>query len=126
VPADQETLSVYRVAVRRALAAGDPAAVPLHFDVGVLDRYRGATGFSLIRTDTVARLRKQGGWSLDFGIAPGEALIHVQAGDLMSLPAADRDHWSGFAVSLPASKMFVQMRLSPNACYDDGEVRAWE
>jgi hypothetical protein len=126
VPADDETLTVYGVGRRRACAATDPANVTLHFDAAVLERYRGAAGFSLIRTDTVARVRKQGGWSLDFGIAPGEATIHVFAGDLLALPAEEREYWVAFATLLPASRMFLQMRLAPGACHDDGEVRNWE
>src|SRR5690349_889481 len=123
--ASEET-SVYRVVLRRALAAEDLANLLLNFEVAVLDRYRGSVGYSLIRTDTVGRLRKQGGVSLDFGIAPGEASIQVFAGDLLRLAAEERDHWALHALTLPASKMMLQMRLAPSACYDDGEVRSWD
>jgi hypothetical protein len=123
--ADLETLHVYRVVVRRALAAGDPGLLPVHFETAVLDRYRGRPGYSLIRTDTVARLQKQGDWSIDFGIAPDEATIHTTANELRGLPEEDQQHWAAFAVIPPASKMFLQMRLAPSACYDDGEVRPW-
>jgi hypothetical protein len=122
---DEESQNVYRIVVRHALARGDPANLPIHFEVAVLDRYRGRAGFSIIRTDTVGRLRKEGGWSIDFGIAPGEQAIHANVGDLMALPDEEREHWAGFALLLAASKMFLQMRLSPSACYDDGEVREW-
>jgi hypothetical protein len=118
--------SVLRVVVRRSLAGEDPSKLPLHFEVAVLDRYRGAAGFSLIRTDTVGRVKKEGGWALDFGIAPDEALVHACVADLLALPEDERTHWSSFATALPSSKMFLQMRLAPGACYDDGEVRAWE
>lgn len=118
--------SVLRVAVRRALASGDPSGLPLHFETAVLDRYRGAPGFSLIRTNTVGRIKKEGGWTLDFGIAPDEALVHVSIADLLALPDEERAHWSSFATALPSSRMFLQMRLAPGACYDDGEVRTWE
>jgi len=124
--ADNETENVFRVVVRRAFAREDPSNLPLHFEVGVLDRYRGRPGFSLIRTDTVGRLRKEGGWAIDFGIAPGEEAVHANVGDLLALPEEEREHWSGFAILLPASKMFLQMSLAPSACYDDGEVRPWE
>ena len=117
--------SVLRVAVRRFLAGGDPSTLPLHFEVSVLDRYRGTSGFSLIRTNTVGRLRKQGGWSLDFGIAPDDSLIHASIGDLQRLPEADREHWAVFATALPSSRMFLQMQLAPGSCFDDGDVRDW-
>ena len=119
-----EAESVYRVVVRRALAGGDPAKLQVHFGVGVLQRYRDQ-GMSIIRTDTVGRMGQRGSWSLDFGIAPDEASVHVSFADLARLPEAEREHWAQFALLLPASKMFLQMRLSPSACFDDGEVRAW-
>jgi hypothetical protein len=117
---------VYRLAVRRALLASDPAQVALHFEVAVLDRYRGAGGFSIIRTDTVGRVRKQGSWSLDFGIAPDEDRIHVTYAQLITLPEGEREHFAAHACLLPASKMFLQMRMSPGSCFDDGEIRPWE
>src|SRR5215213_5028339 len=71
---------VYRVGLRRALAAGDASMLQLHFDVAVLQRYIGAPGFSVIRTNTVGRVRKEGGWALDFGIAPDETALHASFG----------------------------------------------
>ncbi|HLF08016.1 MAG TPA: hypothetical protein VI789_01520 [Dehalococcoidia bacterium] len=120
---DYET--VHRVALRRALVAGDPSLLHLHFAAAVLDRYREGAGFSVIRTDTVGRVRKQGGWSLDFGIAPQEDAIHVQATGLLLLPESEREHWAAHAITLPASRMFLAMRLTPGSCFDDGEVRTW-
>jgi hypothetical protein len=117
--------SVFRIAVRRALAKEDPSDLPLHFEVAVLERYRGASGFSLIRTNTVGRLRKEGGWSLDIGIAPDESVLHVCLGDLLRLPAEEREHWAAFATTLPSSKTYLQMRLAPGSCFDDGDVREW-
>jgi hypothetical protein len=121
----QDYEAIYRVALRRTLLSGDPSLLHLHFAVAVLDRYRGAAGFSVIRTDTVGRVRRQGSWSLDFGIAPEEDAIHVQAADLLRLPEAEREHWAANAVTLPASRMFLSMRLAPGSCFDDGEVRPW-
>ena len=121
-----EETSVYRIVLRRALAGEDLSSIPLYFDVTVLGRYRGAVGFSLIRTDTVGRLRKEGGWSLDFGIAPDETTIQVFAGDLLRLASEERDYWALNALTLPASRMMLQMRLAPSACHDDGEVRSWD
>jgi hypothetical protein len=121
-----EETALLRVVARRALAAGNPANLPLHFEIAVLDRYRDAAGYSLIRSDTVARLRKEGGWSIDFGIAPGEELIHLSIGDLEHLPEEERDHWAAHVTALPASRTFLQMRISGSgACIDDGEVRPW-
>jgi len=118
--------SVFRVAVRRAVTAGDTSTLPLHFETAVLERYREAPGFSLIRTNTVGRLKKEGGWTLDIGIAPDESLLHVVAGDLFRLPADEREHWATFATILPSSRPYLQMRLAPGSCIDDGEVRKWE
>ena len=116
---------VYRVAVRRALAAGNASALQVHFDVAVLQRYLGAPGFSTIRTNTVGRVRKEGGWALDFGIAPDEKALHAAFGAMANLPEEERLHWASCALAGPSSRMFLQMRLAPGACYDDGEVRAW-
>jgi hypothetical protein len=121
---DEET--VYRVALRRALAAKDASQIELHFDVAVLDRYHGAPGFSIIRTNTVGRVRKEGGWSLDFGIAPGEAMVHVTYAQLLAIPEDEREHFAAHARLLPGSKTFLQMRMAPGACFDDGELRPWE
>ena len=121
----EEDTQVLRVVARRAFAGGDPSNLPLHFDVAVLDRYRGAGGFALHRTDTVGRLKKEGGWTMDFGIAPDETLIHASVGDVLRLPDAEREHWSAFVVSPPVSRMFLQMRLAPGSCFDDGDFRPW-
>lgn len=80
----------------------------------------------MIRTDTVGRVRKQGGWSLDFGIAPEEDMIHVTYAQLVALPEAEREHFAAHACLLPASKMFIQMRMTPGSCFDDGELRSWD
>jgi hypothetical protein len=120
-----ESDSIHRVVVRRTLAASDPANLQLHFETAVLDHYRETPGFSLIRTNTVGRLKKEGGWAIDFGISPDDALIHVAFSALLSLPEADRGHWSNHATALPSSKMFLQMRLAPGSCFDDGDVRSF-
>lgn len=122
---NEETM-VLRVLLRRMLASEDLANIPLHFEAGVLERYRAAPGFSMIRTDTVGRVKKEGGWSLDLGISPDETLVHAFAGDLVRLPEEEREHWATFSVVLSSSKMFLQMRLAPGACHDDGEPRKWE
>ena len=121
-----EESSVFRVLLRRALAAENLATLPVHFEISVLDRYRGAAGFSLIRSNTVGRVKKEGAWALDFGIAPGEDSIQAFAGDLLHLPPDEREHWAAAAVTLPSSKVVLQMRLAPGSCIDDGEIRKWE
>ena len=122
----EDLTRTYRVVVRRALAGEDFANLPLHFEVAVLQRYRGASGFSIIRTDSVGRVRKQGGWSLDFGIAPDEALVHVCWADFARLPGDEREHWAEHAVPLPSSLTYLHMRLAPGSCIDDGDVRDWQ
>ena len=121
-----ESIHLYRTLVRRAFANDDFSNLQIHFEVAVLDRYRGLEGFSLIRTDTVGRLRKQGGWSLDFGIDQDEPLIHISQVDVARLPKEERDHWAAHAANLHSSRMYLQMRMAPGACYDDGDVRNWE
>src|SRR5688572_8207569 len=110
--------STYRILLRRAMTNEDFSNVQLHFQVAVLDRYRGAPGFSVIRTNTVGRVRKQGGWNLDFGIAEDEALVHISQTDVAKLPAEEREHWASHAVEQPSSKMFLQMRMAPGSCFD--------
>jgi hypothetical protein len=121
-----EDTSVFRVLLRRALAAEDLSTLPVHFERSVLDRYRGSPGFSLIRSNTVGRVKKEGGWALDFGIAPGEDSVHAFAVDLLRLPPDEREHWAAAALTLPSSKVMLQMRLAPGSCIDDGEIRKWD
>jgi hypothetical protein len=112
---------------RRALLAQDPSALQLHFDASVVDKYRGAPGVSLVRTNTVGRIKREGAWTLDVGIPEGGATVHAALGDLMhALPEAEREHWAQHVVALPVSQMFVQMRLTPGSCFDDGDLRPWE
>ena len=95
----QEYEAVYRIAVRRALMPGDPAALQLHFEVPCSSATASA-GFSIIRTDTVGRVRKQGSWSLDFGISPDEDMIHVAwRSSCINLPEAEREHWAAHAMT---------------------------
>jgi hypothetical protein len=121
-----EDTAILRIVLRRGLLGEELANVPVHFEAADLDRYRTGPGFSMIRTNTVGRVKKEGGWVLDLGISPDETLVHAFAGDLLRLPADEREHWASFAVALPSSRMFLQMRLAPGACHDDGEPRRWE
>jgi hypothetical protein len=99
----------------------------LSFNATVLDKYRGAPGFELIRTDTVGRISRQGGWTLDVGISPDEGYVHASLRDVLTgLPEEEREHWAPHLVTLPLSRTFLQMRLSPGSCIGDGDVRDWE
>jgi hypothetical protein len=118
--------SIYlRLLYRRAFASQDPATAQVSFDAAVLDKYRGDAGYLLIRSNSVGRVKREGGWSIDVGI--GEGTVHAALGDLMhNLPEPEREHWAQHAVALPMSQMYLQMRLAPGSCFDDGEVRSWE
>ncbi|MGE0056927.1 MAG: hypothetical protein AB7P33_10975 [Dehalococcoidia bacterium] len=122
----EHSVTAYRILLRRALRTDDFKNVQLHFEVAVLQSYVGVPGFSVIRTNTVGRIRKQGGWSIDFGIAPDEQVIHISQADVARIPMEDRDHWADHAIEQPSSRMFLQMRMSPGSCFDDGDVRNWE
>jgi hypothetical protein len=110
----------------KRLLAGAPQLAQVWFRASVLDRYRGATGYRVIRTSTVGRVRGSQ-WLLDFGIA-GEAddLIHVSAGELSGrLPESEQAHWGAHAYGPPVSANYVLMQITRGACVDDGDVRAW-
>jgi hypothetical protein len=114
------------VALTLRVLGGDLGAQHLWFDQHVLDRYRGQSGWRVIRTNTVGRLRSPDGWSLDFGIAPDDQILHTTALELSQrLPAPERQHWAQHVVSPGASRNFLTMRLAPGSCIDDGDVRDW-
>jgi hypothetical protein len=113
------------LAYRRALASRDSALVQLSFDPAVLDKYRSSTAFTLIRSDTAGRISKQGAWTLDVGIA--DATVHASLADILNnLPDEEREHWAMHVVTLALSEKFLQMRLSPGSCIDDGEPQPWD
>lgn len=115
-----------QVLLNRALHQGSPDLLPVCFRVEVLDAYRGRPGFSLIRSDSAGRLKQDGGWSIDFGISPGDELIHLTWRDLLSrLPESERASWLEFTESPPLSTNFLQMQMAPGSCLDDGEIRPW-
>jgi hypothetical protein len=114
-----------RLIYRRVLKSQDPSLAQVSFDASVLDKYRGQTGYSLIRTDSAGRIKREGGWSIDLGIA--EATVHASLRDVMNkLPEAEREHWADHAVGPAMSASFLQMQLQPNSCFDDGDLRPWE
>jgi hypothetical protein len=105
---------------------GALGAAQVWFDQRVLDRYRAQAGFRVIRTNTAGRVRSPAGWTLDFGIAGDDQVIHAAATDLAQrLPVAERQHWVGHLITPPVSANFLTMRLGAGACVDDGEVREW-
>ena len=115
-----------RALVERAIARGEYGLLTLRFRASVLDRYRERADARLLRTRTVGRIAIVRGWSIDAGIAPGEEEIEVFASDFAErLPEAERAHWLDHLVEPPASANFALMRLSGNACIDDGEPEAW-
>ncbi|MBI3952925.1 MAG: hypothetical protein HY330_00250 [Chloroflexi bacterium] len=109
---------------RRVLSGPSPLLAPVFLNAAVLERYRGRPGFSLVRTDTIGRLKREGAWSLDFGLSPQEGVIHLSLGDLASrLPQEEREHWVEHIVAPPLSQNFTRVQLSPGLCIEDGEVR---
>lgn len=103
---------------------GETGRLQLWFEPAVLDKYRQA-GCKVIRTNSAGRLRSPS-WSLDFGIAEGDNLIHVTLADVSQrLPEGERDHWSQHLASPPVSRNFLLMRFGGGACIDDGEIRDW-
>jgi hypothetical protein len=105
---------------------GNLGAAHLWFDQHVLDKYRGQPGWRVIRTNTVGRVQSPAGWSLDFGIAEGEHVLHATLNDLTQrLPAIERQHWAEHVLTPPVSRNFLTMRLAPGSCIDDGDLREW-
>ena len=115
-----------KVVLRRALTNSDPGLVQVSFDAAVIDRYR-EQGFQVIRTESAGRIRKQGDWSLDVGIADDSRVVHCSWAALVSgLPESERDHWAMHAVASGAlSENYLRMQMSPGSCFDDGELRSW-
>ena len=115
-----------KIVMRRALMNADPALVQIAFDAAVIDRYRGRADFQVIRTDSAGRVRKQGGWSVDFGIAEDERTIHSSWNAIAhQLPEDEREHWAAHVTGAAMSENFLRMQLAPGSCFDDGDVRTW-
>ena len=111
---------------RRAFSQGSPELLQLCFTSDVLDAYRARQGYSVIRSDNAGRVKQEGSWSLDFGIAGEDQLIHVSWRDLVSrLPESERELWAAHAVATDLSHNFLLMQMAPGSCFDDGDVRPW-
>src|SRR3972149_5295865 len=101
-----ETNPWARVVYSRVFATGEPGPVLVRFHAAGLDRYR-EQGLDIKRTDTVGRVRKRGGWSLDFGIGRGDATIHASLGDLLEkLPSQELPHWADHVVQPDLSENY--------------------
>ncbi len=122
-PADPRTAALAFAYYRRLLAGDEVGRGHLHFQVAVLDRYLEAAT-SVMRSDTVGRV-KAPSWSLDFGLAPGEGLLHAVTADLARLPEAERDHWLHHLWATQFSANYLAMLLHPGSCIEDGDTRVW-
>jgi hypothetical protein len=113
-----------RAALYLRVLGGDLGAAQLWFDQHVLDRYRSQPDARVMRTNSVGRVRSPDGWSLDFGIAEGDHIVHATLADLTQrLPATERQHWAQHLLTPAVSRAFVTMRLAPGSCIDDGDLR---
>jgi hypothetical protein len=117
--------------LRRVLASRAAARLHVRFRASVVERYREMTGAQLVRTRSVGRVAVSGRWSVDVGIADGagaggEPEVHLPLQDLLErLPESEWPHWIEHLVEQPMSAAFLQMRISPGACIDDGDTVAW-
>jgi hypothetical protein len=119
-----ERVDPQRAVLYLRVLGGDLGAAQVWFDQRVLDRYRPQPAWRVMRTNTVGRVRSPDGWSLDFGIAEGDQIIHCSVADLTQrLPASERQHWAQHVVTPAVSRTFVTMRLAPGSCIDDGDLR---
>jgi hypothetical protein len=121
-----ETVDPQRQALLLRVLGGDLGMAQAWFDQHVLDRYRTRSGWRVMRTNTVGRVQSPEGWSLDFGIAPGDGLVHASLLDLTQrLPTSERQHWTQHLVTPAVSRTFLTMRLAPGSCIEDGDLRDW-
>src|SRR5579872_717316 len=95
------------------------------FTSAVLDRYRGDPDCRILRTDSAGRLRGPGGWMVNFGISPDDALIHMSAISTMGIPEGHRSHWLEHLTAPSMGATFIRIVLNPNACIGDGSTREW-
>lgn len=104
--------------------AGDPGLLQLFFDAEVIERYRQRADYTVKRTDSAGRVKQEGGWVLDYGIADEGRVIHAPFRDVAArVPPSEREHWLEHMVTLPLSPYFMQVLLSPGSCLNDGEIR---
>ncbi|WP_074949526.1 hypothetical protein [Alicyclobacillus macrosporangiidus] len=109
------------------VASGEkPEKAQVFFDAAVLNKYREAGGYRIIRTNTSGRISKPGGWSLDFGISgEGDSILHIPVESLVHrIPEAEKSHWLAHLITLPVSANFLKGLIRPG-CLDDGDIRTW-
>jgi hypothetical protein len=89
-------------------ALGDFGLAQVVFDVAVLEPYLSQKGTSVVRTNTVGRV-KAASWSIDFGIAPDEKTVHVGVQTLsQKLPESERAHWLSHVHDAHFSENFLR------------------
>lgn len=103
-----------------------PSRIQVFFDARVLDTYAKSDSYRVIRSDTMGRVSKTGGWTVDFGVCPTAApLIHATAESVFQhIPDSERSHWLDYMVTIPVSQNYIR-GLIRASCLDDGEIREW-
>lgn len=121
-----EELTIARQLVETITSGEKFEKMQLFFTAGVLNKYRAAEGFNIIRTNTSGRVSKPGAWSLDFGISgESDGIVHIAVdGYVHRLPEGERSHWMQHMISLPMSANFLKGLIRPG-CLDDGDIRKW-
>lgn len=110
----------------RVLSGQNPLLAQIFLDAAVLEKYKNRPEVSLVRTNTIGRIKGEERWALDFGICPGEKTIHVSLEDFINiLPAGEKQHWIRYMVTPPMSQNYVKTRLQPGSCIDDGDLCEW-
>ena len=80
-----------------------------------------------MRTNTVGRLRSPEGWSIDFGIADTDGLLHASVD--RARPALARRRAPALGAAPGHTRDQPQLSddaLAPGSCIDDGDLRAWD
>lgn len=111
--------------VEQALMNKDPGALPLCFDMVVLDKYREG-GCTLLRTRNAGRVHSPEGWRLDFGIVDEAGIIHASAAAVLQLPRAERRHFAAHVRTAPLNGRFLKMHMGLGACVDEGDIETWD
>ena len=123
---DTPDLTTTALLYQRVFSGRSPLLAPIFVKASVLERYRGATGYSVVRSNTIGRVKREGSWSLDFGISPQEGVIHISLTDVMNrVPEGERDHWLQHLAAPPLSENYAKTQLAPGSCIEDGDTRPW-
>jgi len=111
--------------VEQALVNKDTGALPICFDIAVLEKYR-AAGYTLFRTKSAGRVQSPEGWRLDFGIVDDAGVIHASATDVCKLPRAERQHFAAHVRMPPLNARFLKLHMGLGACVDEGDIEDWD